>query len=144
MNKTFHFLALITLIGVMILSACGGAKTEEPAADEVIPDQYASMTNPSAGNADAAAAGKTIYDGKCASCHGAGGKGDGTAGAALNPKPADLTKTTEDPDGLLYWRIAEGGTAEPFKTQGSLMPAWKDILSKDEIWQVVTYVRSLK
>jgi mono/diheme cytochrome c family protein len=27
----------------------------------------------------------------CAACHGAGGRGDGAAGAGLSPKPADLT-----------------------------------------------------
>jgi mono/diheme cytochrome c family protein len=144
MKKSFYFLMLIALIGALALSACGGSKTEEPAAEEVIPDQYASLTNPDAGNADAAIAGKAIYDSKCATCHGTGGKGDGVGGAALNPKPADLTKTTEDPDGLLYWRLVEGSTAEPFKTQGSAMPAWKNVLSEDEMWQVVTYIRSLK
>ncbi len=40
--------------------------------------------------ADAAEA-KSIYDARCTTCHGPGGKGDGAAAAALNPKPRDLT-----------------------------------------------------
>lgn len=31
------------------------------------------------------------YADYCAACHGAGGRGDGAAGAGLSPKPADLT-----------------------------------------------------
>lgn len=144
MKKSLYVLVLIGLITTLMLAACGGATNEDGTSDEVVPDKYASMTNPDTGNADAAAAGKAIFDGKCATCHGETGKGDGAGGAALNPKPADLTKTGEDPDGLLFWRVSEGGTAEPFKSEGSAMPAWKDILSQDEIWQVITYVRTLK
>lgn len=38
--------------------------------------------------------GKAVFNGAgaCVSCHGATGKGDGPAGAALNPKPRDLSK----------------------------------------------------
>jgi mono/diheme cytochrome c family protein len=37
------------------------------------------------------ARGKAAYDQACASCHGAAGKGDGAAGAGLNPPAADFT-----------------------------------------------------
>ena len=36
-------------------------------------------------------AGKAKYDANCIGCHGATGKGDGAAAAALNPKPQDHT-----------------------------------------------------
>ena len=36
-------------------------------------------------------AGKAKYDANCVGCHGATGKGDGAAAAALNPKPQDHT-----------------------------------------------------
>ena len=39
-----------------------------------------------------AAAGKTIFEANCASCHGTSGKGDGPVGAALNPPPRDFTQ----------------------------------------------------
>ena len=38
-----------------------------------------------------ASSGKEMYRAYCASCHGAGGKGDGPASAALKSRPLDLT-----------------------------------------------------
>ncbi|HSN90688.1 MAG TPA: cytochrome c [Anaeromyxobacteraceae bacterium] len=38
------------------------------------------------------AQGKASYATNCAACHGDAGKGDGPAGAALEPKPRDLVK----------------------------------------------------
>uniref|UniRef100_UPI001C3E5745 c-type cytochrome n=1 Tax=Picosynechococcus sp. (strain ATCC 27264 / PCC 7002 / PR-6) TaxID=32049 RepID=UPI001C3E5745 len=35
--------------------------------------------------------GKTIFQTTCATCHGTEGKGDGIAGATLNPKPRNFT-----------------------------------------------------
>jgi mono/diheme cytochrome c family protein len=43
-------------------------------------------------------------------------------------------------DGYLYWRISEGGQMEPFN---SMMPAWKDGLSEQQIWQIISFVRTL-
>ncbi|MEO8603407.1 MAG: c-type cytochrome [bacterium] len=34
---------------------------------------------------------EAIFKSRCTMCHGPGGKGDGPAGAALNPKPRDMT-----------------------------------------------------
>jgi mono/diheme cytochrome c family protein len=40
---------------------------------------------------DLIAKGKNIFTTVCSSCHGTGGKGDGSASAALNPKPRNFT-----------------------------------------------------
>ena len=44
---------------------------------------------------------------------------------------------------ILRWRVSEGGTAEPFHSQGSVMPAWKYHLSEMERWQVISFARTL-
>ena len=41
--------------------------------------------------ADEYTLGKKLYSDKCQVCHGAKGDGNGPAGAALSPKPADFT-----------------------------------------------------
>jgi mono/diheme cytochrome c family protein len=46
-----------------------------------------------------AASGKEMFNAYCASCHGAGAKGDGPAASALKSKPADLTLLAKDNGG---------------------------------------------
>ncbi len=107
------------------------------------PAEYANLSNPFAGDAKAAEVGKAVFQNGCASCHGPEGKGDGPAAASLNPKPSNFTDSAmmgELSDAYLFWRISEGGAMEPFN---SVMPAWKDVFSADERWQIVTYLRTL-
>ena len=83
-----------------------------------------------------AANGKKLADVNCVSCHGASGKGDGPAAAALTPKPADWTsaKVQSESEGELFWKISNG--------RGP-MPPWKHLPDKDR-WDLVAYVKSLK
>jgi mono/diheme cytochrome c family protein len=79
--------------------------------------------------------GKKLAETNCFACHGASGKGDGPAAAALNPKPADWTspKVQSEPEGSLFWKISNG--------RGP-MPPWKHLPDKDR-WDLVAYVKSL-
>ncbi|MBE7549798.1 MAG: cytochrome c [Anaerolineales bacterium] len=107
------------------------------------PSEYAQLTNPFAGDAVAIAAGQTIFDTNCATCHGPQGQGDGLAATGLNPKPANLADRQmldSLSDGYLFWRVSEGGALAPFN---SAMPAWKATLSEEQRWQVISYLRSL-
>jgi mono/diheme cytochrome c family protein len=83
-----------------------------------------------------AANGKKLAETNCVACHGPGGKGDGAAAAALNPKPADWTsaKVQSESDGELFWKISNG--------RGP-MPPWKHLSEKDR-WDLLAHVRSLK
>lgn len=117
MRRRWFGLLAILMLSSLVLSSCGSkAETAEPDVNPTLPAAYAGKVNPHAGQADAATAGKTLYDTNCASCHGATGKGEGPAGASLDPKPADLTEMspTDDTDAFIYWRIAEGGAMAPF------------------------------
>lgn len=87
-----------------------------------------------------AAAGKTKYDTLCIACHGPGGKGDGVAAAAMNPKPRDLTSTTRT-DADLAKIIKEGGVAAGLSAS---MPPWGAMLTDPDIANVVAHIRSLK
>ena len=90
-----------------------------------------------------AKAGKTKYDANCVGCHGATGKGDGAAAAALNPKPQDHTdgKTLNAlSDKYLFEIIKDGGAAVK---KAAFMPASNKKLTDQEIWDMVAYIRSL-
>jgi len=87
------------------------------------------------------AKGKEKFELICASCHGPGGKGDGPAAAALDPKPRDLS----DPayvstltDEHIFKTVKEGGASVG---KSPLMPAWGGTLTDDDIWNVIAYVR---
>ena len=84
--------------------------------------------------------GKTQYQNICASCHGATGKGDGVAAAALDPKPRDLSDgayVSTLSNEHLYKVISEGGAAVGLSP---MMAAWGGVLSEQQIWDVIAYL----
>lgn len=92
--------------------------------------------NPVPPGADVVARGRQVAQLNCVACHGTGGKGDGAAAAALNPKPADWTSPVaqSESDGEIFWKISTGRGA---------MPPWKHLPETDR-WAIVHYIRSLK
>jgi mono/diheme cytochrome c family protein len=95
-------------------------------------------TNPILPDVESVAIGKELYEQNCLACHGETGAGDGPTAAILNPPPADFSAghTDTHPDGDLYYWIREG-------IEGTEMPAFGEILSEDEAWHLVNYVRRL-
>ncbi|MBI2998786.1 MAG: cytochrome c [Deltaproteobacteria bacterium] len=90
-----------------------------------------------------AAKGKEIYAKSCAGCHGATGKGDGAAAAALNPKPKDLSDkayVSKLDDKYLFNIMAKGG---PSVGKSPLMPPFGGNLKEQDIKDVVAFIRSL-
>ena len=98
------------------------------------PARAARKKNPLTLDDKSIAAGQAVYAKECLSCHGKGGKGDGEAAKDLNPKPNDLTvaKVWEQSDGALFWKLTEG--RKP-------MPAYDKLLSDDDRWNVINYMR---
>ena len=153
--KKWFFLTLV----VILLAGCGAAPDAATPARESgmgsgmgmgmgggmyerhhaeVPAVYASLKSP-AQDETALTHGETLYSTQCASCHGAGGFGDGPAASALDPAPSPIAHTSQMMgDGYLVWRISEGGA--PFQ---SAMPAWKETLSQDDIWALIAYIRAL-
>jgi len=132
--KKMFFGVLVLALSAIVLSACGGgaAATAIPA----VPAEYAGATSPL--GADAATAGAEVYKVNCESCHGPQGHGDGEAGAALDPAPKNLPElAAQVGDDFLYWRINTG-------KEGTAMVAWKGVLTDEQIWQAVAYIRTLK
>jgi mono/diheme cytochrome c family protein len=108
------------------------------------PAEFASLRNPLTPTPNNLAKGKALFDANCAICHGAGGAGNGSAGASLNPKPADFRTSihTALPDGYWFWRLTKGGQVSPFSAAGSAMPPWETSLTAEQRWLVILYERS--
>jgi mono/diheme cytochrome c family protein len=119
-------LALLALIGLM--SRIG-------AEEWTVPADAAAVANPVASAPEAIGQGAAVYRQSCLICHGDGGKGDGTGGTFLVPKPTNLTDETlrKESDGALFWKITTGRIT---------MPANKN-LTDQQRWQVVLYIRTL-
>ncbi len=70
----------------------------------------------------------------CASCHGLSGTGDGPVAAALQIRPADLTRLRERYNDPLPLRqiIAAIDGRQPVRAHGdSAMPVWGEIIERD-------------
>jgi len=93
-------------------------------------------SNPTSASPQSAARGRELFLQACQACHGPEGRGDGPATAGLSKRPKDLTRIAAPPifpDGVLAYRIRNGGEA---------MPAWKGVLSDAQVWDLVSYIRS--
>ncbi len=97
----------------------------------------AQKKNPYAGDAKVAKLGEYQFRSNCAFCHGLGARGGG--------RGPDLTRAQKhhgNTDAELFRNIHDGiaGTAMPAATNGGIGVGMSD----EEIWQVVTYIRSVE
>ena len=88
-------------------------------------------------------AGKAIFEGRCAMCHGVEGAGDSPVARTLPDKPSNWTagggRLKDLNDQEIYDLIAKGGKAFG---KSALMPAHPDLADGD-LWNLVATVRSL-
>lgn len=87
--------------------------------------------------------GKALYAQQCASCHGAGAKGDGPAAAALTPKLKNLADKAYQAglkDQYLTDVITKGGAGVG---KSPVMPAFGAALKDEGVRDVVAFLRSL-
>ena len=80
-------------------------------------------------------AGATVYREMCSRCHGGSKQSDNSYGRSFYP-PAPLLPLTQTSytDNEMFWIVKHG-------IRNTAMPAWGNLLSDDEIWQVVILLR---
>ena len=90
--------------------------------------------------------GRDTYRSACAPCHGILGDGQGPAARSISPKPRDFTA------GVFKFRTTPSGAlpsdSDLFRTvsdgvPGTWMPAWEELLSENQRWAVVAYLKTL-
>jgi mono/diheme cytochrome c family protein len=84
--------------------------------------------------------GEKLYSRYCRGCHGEEGKGDGLV---FMPHVNNLTKKgyiENLPDSYLLLAISKGG---PGIGKSNYMPAWEGTLSKQQMFDIIAYIRSL-
>ncbi len=130
-RRSMSRVAALAVTGALLVSAGAWAQTPwvAPAAEK-------GKKSPLASDKKFVEQGAKLAQVNCVTCHGAKGKGDGAAAAALNPKPADWTskRVQDETDGELFWKISNG--------RGP-MPPWKHLPENDR-WALIRYIRSLK
>lgn len=107
------------------------------------PAEYLAKTNPVPASTPTVQAGKKLFQETatplaCMNCHGTAGDGRGAMGAAFQPPPRNFTcgETMKGlSDGQLFWVIKNGSPGT------GMMPF--GILSDDDVWKLIHYIRSL-
>ena len=125
------------LVSATVVNA-GGHKT--PTA----PGNYLSKTNPySVDDMDEIKkSAKKIYKRKCKKCHGKKGDGKGSGAEDMDPMPTAFKASgylKGRKDGQLFWVIEKGSDGTEMNSFG---PGSDTNLSEDDIWKVITYIRS--
>jgi mono/diheme cytochrome c family protein len=138
LKTTFTFIIAFLLGAFALMSFSENGSISDGSNQDrwLAPASAKDVKNPYSGKASIKQ-GKDIYKMRCVVCHGEKGKGDGPAGKALNPPAADHSSAMvqNQTDGELFWKISEG--------RGPMV-GWKLILSEEDRWHVVNYLRTLK
>lgn len=139
--------ASLVLVSFMVVEGLTWAADKAVMSPRVPRDQIEAaraVTNPFPASEEIIAKDKALFEGKafCKTCHGADGKGLGgdiAPGSLKGPLPRNFTDKkwqAARTDGELFWILKNGskGTA--------MAPFIPLILTEEEAWQVLRYVRS--
>jgi len=97
----------------------------------------AELKNPLPATPDVLRQGEKVFVSRCRPCHGRDGTGFGPRSSPDHPA-ADLTAAARaglNPDGVLFYKVWNGRRP---------MPAFKTELTREDVWAVVEYVKSLR
>lgn len=99
------------------------------------PESAAKIANPVPLNSESIALGKESYEEACLTCHGKNAGGGNPADFEGKMTPPNLVeRLTHHTDGDFFWKIQNG--------KGE-MPAFKEDLNPDEIWNIINFIKSV-
>ena len=120
---------------VQVVARAGDQRSITPSA----PPEYLARVSPVTFSDQTRLETRSIYDRECRKCHGADGKGRGSATRGMSIKPPDFTDQkfmSTRADGQFFWIILNG--SDPDTTE---MAGFKKKLSEDDAWKLVHLIR---
>jgi mono/diheme cytochrome c family protein len=96
------------------------------------------LANPIDASVESLGRGKSLFENYCTTCHGLNGSGHGPAAHGITTFPRQLwvwNNSDSSTDGYLFWFITNGRNE---------MPPWGLILSENDRWDVINYIKTLK
>ena len=131
--------AALVVLGAAARSANASSATTQ-GNGWILGEDAETRVNPMKSDPKALADGKAIFKNKCQRCHGATGVGDGPDADPEASTEMDLTnpkRAGRNPDGVVFYKVLNG-------RRKPKMPPFKDELTEDQIWSVVTYTQTLR
>ncbi|HKX26333.1 MAG TPA: copper-binding protein [Blastocatellia bacterium] len=109
-----------------------------PAAPGPAPAETQPVKSPLAANEENLSAGRSLFNQRCAACHGENGKAQTEFASIMTVKPRDLTsqQVRELTEPRLYRIVSQG-------IPPSGMPGLKDRIRDEALWQLALYVKQL-
>ena len=123
-SKLLLILLFFVITTLSVLATSNGAWLNK------VPAKDRDKVNPYGDQPDAVAAGQRVFHDHCAHCH-----GEDAEGTKKRPSLRSERVQQQATEGDLHWLLVNG-------SMGSGMPTWSK-LGDPQIWQVITYVRSL-
>ena len=116
------------------------AKGNEAVIHEWFPASWRTVRNPMEPTLRSLVHGKQVFTTNCVGCHGLQGNGKGPANTFINnPAPRNLTDASQQ----LYFSDGEMYEAILFGVDGTAMPAFGDLLTVNDIWDVTNFIRTI-
>ena len=139
--KLINVLLIVMLVFPVIFSGC--LQSSEGVEKKLVPVPYPkeakSIVNPVSKSDTNLAVGKDKYEIFCSMCHGFLGSGHKEVSKNFQVAPSSLVSddVKRRTDGELYWATNNG-------VNGTKMLPWGELLSDEEIWLIINYIRILQ
>jgi len=111
-------------------------RTANQSVDEWVDDHASKQNNPFQPTMENITDGSDVYDKNCALCHGSLKAPTSPMRRQFYPSvPQLMNNTPDDPDGNLFYVVKYG-------IRFSGMPGWDGVLSDDDIWKIVLFIKN--
>lgn len=143
MKNLISLIAVVLLISIFSLSACGGGGAQRLPQDE----KKAEVAQPTAAPVAAppkgdAAAGEKAFAGTCSACHGP--KGEGIQGLGKDMTASEFIAGKSDDELVAFIKVGRD-PSDPLNTTGVAMPpkGGNPALGDNDLYNIIAFIRTI-